>query len=194
MEKVINLGIPHVGEHIFENIDTDELLQYLSVSQTWKILAKRVLLKRWKNRMFEACKSGKAKIVQLLLEHSATTELNTRDLLIELNATDQYGGTAFMWACLNGHKDVVQLLLNHPDKTIDLNARYDNGMTAFMLACNNGHKDVVKLLLKSSEIRSIDTSEPNNLSRDMKDFIDLHQEKSKEQTYQTKGRKKQKLK
>ena len=147
MEKVINLGIPHVGEHIFENIDTDELLQYLSVSQTWKILAKRVLLKRWKNRMFEACKSGKAKIVQLLLEHSATTELNTRDLLIELNATDQYGGTAFMWACYNGHKDVVQLLLNHADKTIELNATNNIGITSFMYACANGHKDVVKLLL-----------------------------------------------
>ena len=24
MEKVINLGIPHVGENIFDNIDTEE--------------------------------------------------------------------------------------------------------------------------------------------------------------------------
>ena len=46
MDKVINLGIPHIREQIFENIDTDELLQYLKVSHTWKILAERVLLKR----------------------------------------------------------------------------------------------------------------------------------------------------
>ena len=32
MDKVINLGIPHIREQIFENIDTDKLLQYLKVS------------------------------------------------------------------------------------------------------------------------------------------------------------------
>ena len=103
------------------------------------------------------------------------------DIPIELNARNIYGMTPFLVACAYGHTNVVHLLLDyHDDKIVDLNARSNNGMTAFMLACNNGHKDVVKLLLKSSEIRSIDTSEPNNLSRDMKDFIDLHQEKSKE--------------
>ena len=146
MDKVINLGIPHIREQIFENIDTDELLQYLKVSHTWKILAERVLLKRWKNRIFEACFSGKTRIVQLVLEHSANTG-NTKDLRIELNAIEQNGGTAFMAACYNGHKDVVQLLLNLPDKTIELNARTNNGTTAFMAACHNAHKDVVQLLL-----------------------------------------------
>ena len=96
MEKVINLGIPHVGENIFENIDTEELLQCLLVSQTWKILAESVLVKRWKSKIFEACKNGKAKILQLILEHS---ELNTKDLIIELNVRDEYGGTALIWAC-----------------------------------------------------------------------------------------------
>ena len=150
MDKVINLGIPHIREQIFENIDTDELLQYLKVSHTWKILAERVLLKRWKNRIFEACFSGKTRIVQLVLEHSANTG-NTKDLRIELNAIEQNGGTAFMAACYNGHKDVVQLLLNYPDRTIDLNARTNNGTTAFMAACHNAHKDVVQLLLNYPE-------------------------------------------
>ena len=39
MEKVINLGIPHVGELIFESIDTPGLFQFALVSETWKILA-----------------------------------------------------------------------------------------------------------------------------------------------------------
>ena len=121
--------------------------------------------------MFEACKSGKAKIVQLLLEHSATTELNTRDLLIELNARDQYGGTAFMWACLNGHKYVVQLLLDH-SKRIDLNARSNNGNTAFIMAYKNGHKDIIKLLLEHSDI---DITGYKSLTQEMIDFIELYQ-------------------
>ena len=57
--------------------------------------------------------------------------------------------TGLMWACCNGHKDVVQLLLGHSER-IDLNARSNNGATAFMRACCNGHTDVVKLLLDHS--------------------------------------------
>ena len=38
MEKVVNLGIPHVGEKIFESIETPELIKCLDVSRTWKVL------------------------------------------------------------------------------------------------------------------------------------------------------------
>ena len=58
--------------------------------------------------------------------------------------------TPFMWACWNGHKDVVKLLLDQY-KRIELNARDNDGGTAFMLACYKGHKDVVHLLLDFSE-------------------------------------------
>ena len=143
MEKVINLGMPHIGENIFESIGTDELCQYFLVSQTWKVLAENVLLKRWKSKLFEACKSGKAKIVQLLLEHYESEDIG-------LNARNRYGETAFAWACHNGHKDVVELLLDNSD--IDLNARNTYGMTAFMWACHKGQKDVVKLLLVHLDI------------------------------------------
>ena len=68
MEKVINLGIPHVAEQIFESIETDGLIECLKVSETWKVLAENVLIKRWKGKIFEACKNGETKVVQLLLE------------------------------------------------------------------------------------------------------------------------------
>ena len=67
MEEIINFGTPHVGEHIFESNGTEDMLQYLKVSQTWQELAKTVLLKRWKGRMSEACKTGTTGIVKLLL-------------------------------------------------------------------------------------------------------------------------------
>ena len=63
MDKVINHGIPHVGELIFESIDTPELFQCLLVSETWKVLAENVLIKRWNGKMYEARKKGKTKVV-----------------------------------------------------------------------------------------------------------------------------------
>ena len=125
MEKVINLRLPHVGEQIFENIKTDDLIQFLEVSTTWKVLAENVLLKRWKGKMLEACTSRRTEIVKLLLEryNSEDSGLNTRN---------EAGNTAFMSACIYGPKDIVQLLL---DQNLELNARNNDGMTAFMLAC-----------------------------------------------------------
>ena len=147
MENIIfNLGLPHVGEQIFESLDTPELFNCLEVSETWRELAENVLIKRWKGKMFEACKSGETKVVQLLLECCNSEESG-------LNSIDEYGYTAFMWACQNGHKDVVQLLLENSER-IELNAinYFDYQWTAVMHACSNGHTNVVKLLLDHSEI------------------------------------------
>ena len=85
--------------------------------------------------MFEACKSRRTEIVKLLLEYcnSEDSGLNTRH---------EYGCTVFMAACFYGPKDIVQLLLNHPDTNIDLNETAENGNTAFMLACMKGNKDM----------------------------------------------------
>ena len=144
MEKVINLGIPHVGEQIFESIDTPGLIKCLEVSETWKVLAENVLVKRWKGKMFEACKNGETKVVELLLERCNSEENG-------LNIKDEKGTTAFMWACINGHKYVVQLFLYHSDRNTDLNAKDNRGYTSFMIACHFGHKDVIKLFLDHFE-------------------------------------------
>ena len=180
MEKVINLGMPHVGALIFKSIDTSGLISFLEVSETWKVLAENVLVKRWKGKMYEACKRGETKVVQLLLERCNPEEsglnikdwidrstfmvaceyghqdvvqllLNYSDISINLNTENKYGETALLLACQKGHKDVVQLLLDNSERNIDLNARNNLGWTAFMYVCKNGHKDVVKLLLKNSK-------------------------------------------
>ena len=53
-----------------------------------------------------------------------------------------------MLACINGNKDVVKLLLNHPNSNIELNTRGFSGETALMFACREGHKDIVEILLE----------------------------------------------
>ena len=150
MEKIINLGIPHIGEKIFKIIDTPGLIECALVSETWETLAHNVILKRWKGRLIEACEHGYEVIVRLLLEnldHEST----------ELNARDSNRWTAFMTACVYGPVNVVQLILDHSiDKNIDLNARCKNGETAFMFACIWGYKDVIKLILDHSLDRNID--------------------------------------
>ena len=102
MEKIINLDIPHVGEHIFASINTPDLVKFLEVSEAWKALAENVLLKRWKGKMFEACKKGETKVVQLLLEN-LTSEENG------LNTKNEVGMTAFIIACAIGQHLCVRL-------------------------------------------------------------------------------------
>ena len=60
-----------------------------------------------------------------------------------------------MFACIHGHKDVVQLLLNNTERNIYLNARNNFGKTALIFAGKNGQNDVVRLLREKSE-RDID--------------------------------------
>merc|ERR1711983_277543 len=115
MDKVSNVGIPHADE----SIDTPGLIKSLEFSQTWKFLAGNILMKWWEGKMLEACKSGETKVVQLLLERCSSEESG-------LNIKDQRGQTPLMAACFFGHKDIVQLLLDH-SKRIELNAKDNYG-------------------------------------------------------------------
>ena len=67
-----------------------------------------------------------------------------------------------MYACKGGHKDVVQLLLDHSNPNVELNGNDICGITALAWACKNGHKDVVQLLLDHSDPK-IDLSPKNSL-------------------------------
>ena len=69
-----------------------------------------------------------------------------------------------MLACRNGHKDVVQLLLNNSERNIDVNARNQWEETSLMYACRYGYKDVVQLLLDNSE-KNIDMNARSNGGR-----------------------------
>ena len=50
-----------------------------------------------------------------------------------------------MWAIVKGHKDVVELLLDHSDR-IELNARDDQGKNALMIAHQRGRQDIVQMV------------------------------------------------
>ena len=157
MEKVINLGIPHVGEQVFRVIDDNSLIQFIKVCSTWKVLAENVLYGRWKQKFAEACKTGKTDIVRIFLERcdSEDNQLNAKVLRVG----HVRGLAPFSHACFNGHAEIVKLLLHYSDvKNIDLNATDPKQFefTGFAWACLKGHLEVVKLLLEHSGKREID--------------------------------------
>ena len=102
INRIINIGIPHIGEQIFKSLSENDLIHCLKVSNTWEVFSEKILLRKWKGKLLEACQAGKTEIVRILLDNGDDTELN---------ATDEKGKTAFIWACENGHEAVASLLL-----------------------------------------------------------------------------------
>ena len=65
----------------------------------------------------------------------------------------------FIWACRNGHKEIVELLIKTNGFT-SLNEKNNDGDTPFHWACCNGHKEIVELLIKTNGFTSL--NEKNN--------------------------------
>jgi uncharacterized protein len=63
----------------------------------------------------------------------------------DVNAKDERGWTALLWAISRGQIDLVKLLL---DKGSDVNAKGEHGWTPLMEAANRGQLEVAELLLK----------------------------------------------
>ena len=79
------------------------------------------------------------------------------DLRIDVNKKDSEGITAFQSACMNGHKKMVEMLIEKSfEFGIDLNAKTKAyGTTAFHLACKFGYKDTVNILMEKSSTYDI---------------------------------------
>ena len=150
MDRIVNFGIPHVGEQIFENIDTPGLIQCHMVSKKWKLFAETILMQRFRGfrqslfDIFDCKETVRAKVFEILLECSRKNE-------IDFNATNHRGSTLFTIACGRRYLDVIKIFLDYSDNEnikMDLNARSQvTGVNAFINACLDGHTDVVKLLL-----------------------------------------------
>ena len=161
MDKVINLGIPHVAELIFENIDTPGLLQCVLVSETWKILAENVLIKRIKREKDKmdgdgysplqlACIDNQPETVQFLLDSWIQFD-------IDINTTDRNGWTLLHLAAKHGHDKVAKILLEASlERDIDVNVYDFQKLTPFTIACINGHLEVAKLMILESRTYGID--------------------------------------
>ena len=162
MDRVINIGVPHIAKKIFEHLDIHGLIRCMYVSGTWRQLAEESFVNRLseadqadengRNPVMVACIFGYTYVLQILLDYSQSEN-------IDLNCVSYYDltlNTPLMFACENGHEDAVKLLLDYSgSQFIDFNHQCSEKRTAFMLACKGGHLEVVRLLLDYSENKSI---------------------------------------
>ena len=161
MDKIINLNIPHIGELIFQGIDTPGLIKCLEVSETWKILAENVLIKRIKS--FKDKKNGDGySLLQLAcIDNQPETVQFLLDLWIrfdiDINTTYRNGWTLLHLAAKHGHDKVAKVILEASlEHDINVNAFDFQNKTPFTLACINGHLEVAKLMIQQSRIYEID--------------------------------------
>ncbi|KAL7751917.1 ankyrin repeat-containing protein [Sorochytrium milnesiophthora] len=83
-----------------------------------------------------AAANGHADVVQYLLEHLATPDVNARN---------SGGNTALHWCAVNGHLQVAEMLIK---AGASVTAKNDAGKTPIYDAQLNGHEKVVDMLLQ----------------------------------------------
>ena len=115
--------------------------------------------------MVHATKQGHTDCVELLLNRQR----------IDVNLKDETGDTAFIFACMKGHTDIVKLFLEEAAyRDIDFNAE-GSTKSAYTWAVFNQHEEIVNLLKENSEKLKIDLSlknkyQCNDQERQSKDF------------------------
>ena len=191
MDKIINFGIPHIAEQIFEQLSYDELKQCVSVSETWKAFAEPIFFKHWQEKLLGACiskpstlkqlckamdiqkafamacKCGYTDIVEILLDHPNTANF--------FNAKDESGETALISACIQRNHEIVTLLLGHPMSTrIDFNATDLTGKTAFMQACLFDGREIVKIMLDYPRVTQTEEVLSNGYRRLKRKYININ--------------------
>ncbi|KAG5669825.1 hypothetical protein PVAND_000118 [Polypedilum vanderplanki] len=100
------------------------------------------------SELIEASRKGDYSTVEKILNHHKSKKSAFHSLRrgVGVNTQDSSGYNALHHAALNGHTDVVHLLLSHDD--INPNALDQRGSSALHLAAWAGHTDICKLLLK----------------------------------------------
>jgi ankyrin repeat protein len=82
----------------------------------------------------------------------------------DVNAIDEDGNTALMWASILGYVELVELLLQNA--VIDIYAQNINDKTALSLAEVNGHENIVKLLRDRGPVKDVQNTAPTTLASD----------------------------
>jgi hypothetical protein len=82
-------------------------------------------------------------IGQLIVTRYKSRLLNKRNRGVNVKTKDKDGRTALMGAAMNGHAEIVRILL---DEGAEVNIKDKYGSTALMAAARYGHKEIVNLL------------------------------------------------
>lgn len=102
------------------------------------ILSLIVILLRWtdlNSDLLDAARQGNTATVESLLRQGA-----------DVNATDDHGVTALMYAVVNGHTSTVRALI---DAGADVNKALNSGKSTLISAAAEDHSGVVDLIVQA---------------------------------------------
>ena len=122
--------------------------------------------KRGQTGLTMAVIEGHLEIVKLLTQRELPIDVN-------VNTTDDFSKTPFMYACQNGFKDIVVHFLKMAEsrkEDFDLNAVDNLGNTAFHYACQAKKVKVVDLIVKSADRLKIELDVNNKEGKTGRDF------------------------
>jgi hypothetical protein len=105
-----------------------------------------LFLATMEGELFDACDNNNITLVKEILNENPTLDINWKN-------PHCFGCSALYRACQNGHVDIVQLLMAHPD--IDINQKSYSGWVPFMSACYNGHPSIVRMMLEDPRLTTI---------------------------------------
>ena len=142
-DKLFTKSVPNILEKIFLSMDGKSFLNSMEVNKSWNYMLKSQSFKRFGKTIFgqeiwkellQGAKLGTANRIKTIMS-SGMVDIN--------NVMDIFRGPLHH-AAENGHKDVVEFLL---DRGAELNQCNNRGLTPLHFAAKNGHIDVVQLLL-----------------------------------------------
>ena len=131
---------------LYDNLDVFKFLNSEEKNFIESIFNKKIKT----NSFLLASKHGSIKIVNYFLSQEQEIDINVKD--------EEYKRTALIWAVIEGHKEIVQLLL---DKGAKIDEKDDYEKTPpFILAIKMGHIEIVKLLIdKGADINEKDNGD-----------------------------------
>ena len=106
----------------------------------------------------KGCIEGNFISVQKIIQQSSDSGLI-------IHAKNDDGFTGFMFACLQGHVNIVNLILNHKEGRNALNAQNRMGENGFIIACKNDQSQVIKMILEHPNT-TFDSVNARNLDGD----------------------------
>ena len=155
-DPLFSKSVPHILEDIFASLDYDSFMACHNVCKVWNELLSFQSYQQIAEKLLKEKEEGEEE----LCEASSTGNLDQVEHLItdgiKVNCNrpgkkvnwweGSLGGTPLFYAATNGHKNVVQLLLN---KGADPNkVSMVGGESPLLYAAHNRHIDVAKLLIE----------------------------------------------
>ena len=149
-DTIFSINVPHILEKIFFFLDYDSFQQCRHVNKAWNdLLTSDSYLKKAKSIFHEEILEDQKKLLY------ASLDGNTKDVksllhsgLVDVNFVDRrYFVLPIAVAAGKGHKEVVQVLLDH-GADVNSENRSDLGfITPLQFATDGGNLEVMKLLL-----------------------------------------------